>query len=144
MSSNDLDDKVRKLKEDKKPNAGQKTVSFIIIGVIFLFVFLLFTGGSDKEKSKPLAGNMTHGVICSTAGLIVKRALGDNFTANSSDCVAQSSDGINVEITSSYNTPFNTTMYYTARGAARNGTLRITEISIHGVDSDFIPFSAFP
>lgn len=69
--------------------------------------------------------------------------MGDNFSTARVDCSVQKEGLSDVLIESSYITPTDITLRYTAKGSVRGDTLHLGAIKVHGVDDDFIPFRNF-
>lgn len=112
-----------------------KTKSLILISV------LMMPALSGCESEPPIAGTLTKSSICNTAGLLIRRNLGDNFKTIHADCDVTNTGGENVRIDSSYQTPLGLTLKYTALGRVSGDLLKLEKIKVYGADDDFIPFN---
>ena len=109
---------------------------------IFLLSVLIFL--SNIIHAKPIAGKMDEKAICTQAGFLVKKAMGSKTKVYEWPCSAKSTDGFKVELESGYQTGLMKSPFrYTARGYIKTKSLVISEIRVHGIDSDFIPFCEF-
>ena len=121
-----------------------KIILLLLPGIVIGVVIMLYIAGTPNEsESKIIAGNMSHSTICSTAGYIIKKRLGNNFRVHSVPCKTRNIGKNKVEINSGYISPLGPTLRYTARGQVYDNTLVISEIKVDGMDNDFIPYNKF-
>ena len=107
-------------------------------------VIVVMGCGQEADPPDYLAGRMTESTVCSTANLIVKNNLGENYDTMGVNCSASEIGGNRVFVKSGYNTPFGTSREYEARGAVEGTSLRLEEIRVIGTDDEFIPMREFP
>ena len=81
--------------------------------------------------------------ICNTSGYLIRQQLGNNVKTAGQPCSVESKDGFNVQVRSRYQTPINSVVLkYTAKGFVKGSSLTLREIKVHGIDQEFIPFTA--
>lgn len=111
---------------------------------VLVFVFTAFALAACSKTEAPVAGGMSQTAICSTAGLLIRQTLGENYKTAREECSVKALSDGRVEIESGYQTPFGATMRYTAVGVVDGSKLRLEKIKVHTVDEDFLPFAKFP
>ena len=122
-----------------------KAIKIILVSITAIVMAVIAAGLVFAPPSGPkITGGMSEWTLCNGAGYIIKQKLGEKFDVYSPPCSAMNTTANNVEIEGGYISPLGLTLYYTAKGyAPKKGTLHLTEIKVHGVDDDFIPFRDF-
>ena len=121
------------------------TVRFIgnVMSLKRILLFISLTALISCDNSPKVAGNMSRVSICNTSGYLIRQQLGNNVKTAGQPCSVESKDGFNVQVRSRYQTPINSVVLkYTAKGFVKGSSLTLREIKVHGIDQEFIPFTA--
>ncbi|MFN4056393.1 MAG: hypothetical protein ACK4GU_16155 [Alishewanella aestuarii] len=116
---------------------------YSLVKVLFCSLpFVFLTGCSDS--SPVVAGKMTENSICSTAGYLIRKNLGEHIKTAGERCTVTALSKQYVEINSGYKSPLREAPFrYTAIGYVNGDKLKLNQIQVHGIDDKLIRFEDF-